>query len=126
MQQHLHTAGIFLDDEEHLKRIQVHFEHVHLILIDEQAVGMLKYWQTDNEIKIAQLQLMPSTQGKGLGKAILQDIMQQANELNLPVRLSVLKENPAKHLYYRLGFEQESEDQYEYYLCKPVLKHSVN
>lgn len=45
----------------------------------------------------------------------------KANVTNSAVGLSVVKTNPAKHLYSRLGFETVSENEFEY-----LMQHKPN
>jgi ribosomal protein S18 acetylase RimI-like enzyme len=51
-----------------------------------------------------QIQLMPSLQGKGIGTRLLQSLVQEAREAGAGLKLSVLKANPARRLYERMGF----------------------
>ena len=43
----------------------------------------------------------------GWGTALVQEVMAEARQRGLPVRLRVLRSNPARRLYARLGFEVE-------------------
>src|SRR6266849_5576104 len=42
--------------------------------------------------------------GRGIGSALVRDVMQAAGYRGVPVRLSVLVNNPARRLYECLGF----------------------
>jgi ribosomal protein S18 acetylase RimI-like enzyme len=53
---------------------------------------------------IANIEIAPAAQGRGLGAAIVLDLLATAARDGLPVRLQVLKVNPARRLYERLGF----------------------
>ncbi|WP_238180929.1 GNAT family N-acetyltransferase [Methylobacterium trifolii] len=56
-------------------------------------------------ITIVDLALMPESQGRGLGTALVRAVLDEARAAGLPVRLSVLAGNPAaRRLYERLGF----------------------
>lgn len=75
-----------------------------LILQDGEAIGRLYLDRRDDEFRIVDIALLPEHRGKGLGAGILQDILDEAGALNLPVRIHVESNNPAMNLYLRLGF----------------------
>ena len=55
---------------------------------------------------IHELQVVPEFQRRGLGRAVIQNVIEQGASRRLPVTLSVVPANPgAKRLYERLGFE---------------------
>lgn len=60
------------------------------------------------------LLLEPKRQRQGLGTQIMQHIMQQAGQQQLPVQLNVLKNNPAHDFYRVLGFKVYAEDVFRY------------
>lgn len=60
----------------------------------------------------------PAWQRKGFGSAIMAEVLRQANTLKKPVRLSVLKINPAAQFYQRLGFIVETEDEIRYRMIR--------
>ena len=55
------------------------------------------------------MELLPSFQHRGIGTSIIHDVIARARAAHLPVTLTVLKENPAKTLYERLGFSVQEE-----------------
>lgn len=74
--------------------------------------------QKQDHLYLEMLLIEPSWQRQGYGTAIMTDVMQQAAKLNSPVRLSVLKINPALHFYHQLGFVVETEDEIRYRMIK--------
>ncbi len=60
-------------------------------------------WSTVDAF-LANIEILPDYQGRGLGAAIIHGIIAEADAHHLPVRLQVLKINPARRLYERLGF----------------------
>jgi ribosomal protein S18 acetylase RimI-like enzyme len=79
---------------------------VSIIDIQGRAAGGLWLESTPDSLHIVELQLVPDMQGKGVGSAVVQHIIQQGINRGLPVTLSVVPANPrAKRLYERLGFE---------------------
>ncbi|REC49668.1 GNAT family N-acetyltransferase [Chryseobacterium pennipullorum] len=116
MNPHYETSGLSTDRETTLQRILYKFDKANIILLDNQPIGLLKVDRTFTNIDVLQLQIDPSQQGKGLGKRILSDILEEASLAGKTVSLSVLKTNKAQHLYRSLGFKVVDEDQYSYFM----------
>jgi GNAT superfamily N-acetyltransferase len=72
-------------------------------------VGMLSVLDRADEICLNRVQILPDHQGRGLGTSIVRDVLAAANRRGLPVSLRVLKVNPARRLYERLGFTVTGE-----------------
>ncbi|PRB05694.1 GNAT family N-acetyltransferase [Chryseobacterium sp. MYb7] len=116
MNPHYETSGLSTDRETTMQRVLYKFEKANIILLDNQPIGLLKLDRTFTNIEVLQLQIDPSQQGKGLGKKILEDILEEASIAGKTVSLSVLKTNKAQHLYKSLGFRIVDEDQYSYFM----------
>jgi ribosomal protein S18 acetylase RimI-like enzyme len=116
MNPHYETSGLSTDRETTLQRVLYQFEKANIIFLDNQPIGLLKVDRTFTNIEVLQLQIDPSQQGKGLGKKILMDILEEASLAGKTVSLSVLKTNKAQHLYKSLGFRIVDEDQYSYFM----------
>lgn len=111
---HLENAGIFLSSDEHLKRLHDHYHCSYLIYCDSTCLGTIKYRFNDKVFEIMQLQIHPDHQGQGFGSAILEQVL-LVNAAKT-VNLTVLKSNPAYHLYCRMGFNLIGEDEHEYHM----------
>jgi ribosomal protein S18 acetylase RimI-like enzyme len=88
-----------------------------LILLDDQPIGRLYLDRRPDEFRIIDIALLPDFRRQGIGSGILEDILAEAGEARLPVRIHVERNNPALGLYFRLGFQQ-IEDQGVYYLME--------
>lgn len=73
-----------------------------IIVIDGEDAGYLWVIEKDNEVLLASIRLLPELQNHGIGSKIIRDLLEKSEK---PVRLQVLKVNPAQRLYERLGFE---------------------
>ncbi|MBN7825385.1 GNAT family N-acetyltransferase [Bowmanella dokdonensis] len=114
MVEHLEAAGLFLSDDEHWRRIAHDYHCYHLVIWQGQRIGNLKYRLSRDEVTIMQLQIDPEYQGRGLGAQVVRQVLAGAD--GRPVKLTVLKQNPALNLYLRLGFKITGEDQYEFHM----------
>jgi len=68
---------------------------------------------------MAYLAVKVDYQGRGIGTAVIEELNRQAGECGLPLTLSVLKGNPAKALYDRLGFIVTKEEDTRYWMELP-------
>lgn len=120
MTEHLIGAGINLDDSQHLERVKDHYHDSKLILLDDEAIGILKLGNIENRLHIRQFQLLPKVQNKGIGGKVLDALIERAKQKGLDISLYVLKNNPAKSLYLRKGFNIVEQDRLQYFmrLCK--------
>lgn len=83
-----------------------------VIHVDEQPAGCLCRIVLPDHIWIAEIQLLPTFQGRGIGTEILKQLMNEAAHSAISVRLQVLKANDrALTLYRRLGFRVTSESE---------------
>lgn len=119
MQAHLIAAGVGHDDEALRTRLSYHWEDAKVIVRDGIDVGLLKAYRDDAGWFVVQIQIAPDFQRQGLGEQALQTILDDADAQGLPVSLAVLKANPAKRLYDRLGFAVVSETDIEFLMTRP-------
>ena len=75
-----------------------------VIEVDAATVGLLEVARGPDTIEVVNLELAPEFQGARLGTAILVGIQQEAADRGVDMALQVLKVNPARRLYERLGF----------------------
>ena len=116
MDRHLARSGRPADDAAHLARILYHWEHARIVLVAGEPAGLLKAYRGASAWHVVQIQVAPAWQGQGLGARLLREVLAQADAAGLPTRLEVLKANPARRLYERLGFRivaDAGDDQYQ-------------
>jgi ribosomal protein S18 acetylase RimI-like enzyme len=89
-------------------RAQFHREvalaNCEVIVVDDRDAG---YISTENRGRwwyVDAFAILPNFQNAGVGAAALQTLLEDACRVPVPVRLSVLRTNPARALYLRLGF----------------------
>jgi ribosomal protein S18 acetylase RimI-like enzyme len=70
-----------------------------------QAVGFLDVIEEEGRTLLASIRIAPEFQQRGIGTFLIRDILNAAALRGVPVVLRVLRVNPARSLYERLGFE---------------------
>jgi ribosomal protein S18 acetylase RimI-like enzyme len=80
-----------------------------IIVAGEMPVGRLFVNEIDREITLVDIALVPKYRNLGIGATLIRQLLDRAVKAGKPVRLHVLKTNPAQHLYQRLGFSQTGE-----------------
>jgi ribosomal protein S18 acetylase RimI-like enzyme len=75
-----------------------------VIEIERVAVGIFRVARHLTHIQLEQIYLLPEYQHLGIGTVLLNQIMSEAEQSILPVRLLVMAVNPAQQFYKRLGF----------------------
>ena len=91
---------------------QEHFREAefHIILLNDEPIGRLYLDRRQEEFRLIDLALLPEHRGQGIGTFFLKDVLDQARQAGLPVRIHVEHFNPALRLYTRLGFRQIDEN----------------
>ncbi|MBX2834087.1 MAG: GNAT family N-acetyltransferase [Micavibrio sp.] len=79
-------------------------------------VGFIRLEKQEDHIFLDQIHLEPIYHGQGIGSEALDAVKNIALEAQLPIKLVVLRVNPAFKLYERIGFEKQSEDDARYYM----------
>jgi len=65
--------------------------------------------ERDAELFISSIELLPECQNRGIGTHLIKTVIQDAEAKGKRVALQVLKVNPARQLYERLGFVMTGE-----------------
>lgn len=86
------------------------------IIVAGRDVGWMQTRTNEREIFIGSLYVMPEMQRLGIGTNILRNLIARCRHSSKALTLSVMKINPAIHLYERLGFCVTHEDQYKFYM----------
>lgn len=81
-----------------------------IVETDAGPVGRVLVNRTENEFRVVDIALLSGVRGQGIGRSLLEDVIEKAERAGLPVRLSVLIGNPAVRLYLKLGFVEDGND----------------
>ena len=106
----IQTWGVWLDEESRQDAIkQSKSGRIEIIEIQDDRAGILLVETDNKQMAIEQFYILPEFQNKGIGTKILSDLKNAALELRIPLKLSVLRVNPAKEFYAKNGFVIEKE-----------------
>ena len=73
-----------------------------------EDVGAISVERHPDFVKLSQLFILPQHQNRGIGTSLVRELASEAQQAGMPVRLRVLRNNPARRLYERLGFRVSS------------------
>jgi len=104
MSEYLETSGENLTEADQRTRVIYQFGNIDILTLDDAPVGMCKIIRGSSPWKLVQIQCLPSHQRLGIGSCVIRKLLAEATGAGCSVELSVLKVNPARALYERLGF----------------------
>jgi ribosomal protein S18 acetylase RimI-like enzyme len=108
------------DEADQRRRFDAAFEpeRVSIVMVRDEPVGMLRVERRPDEMVLVVVEVLPEWQGQGIGTRVVSRVVQEAG--GVPVSLHVLKGNPARALYERLGFVIDGETATHVTMCRPV------
>jgi ribosomal protein S18 acetylase RimI-like enzyme len=112
--QHRFLAQQFDAQHRHYAR---HYPNAKRLVVerDGQPVGRVYVDEEAERLHLIDIALLPEARGRGIGGAILADLLREARGGGRTVAIYVEKHNRARHLYRRLGFVPiADEDVYDY------------
>lgn len=97
-----------------------HFEPARLQIIqaDGRDAGMIEVEECSDHVFLARIEILPELQNRGIGTAVIRSLLASAAAQGNPVLLQVLRPNPARRLYARLGFVVTAETATHYRMTK--------
>ncbi|WP_445369300.1 GNAT family N-acetyltransferase [Methylomonas sp. BW4-1] len=87
-----------------------------LICIGKEPAGAIYVQESEQSHWVRTLFLLPEFQRRGIGSTLLAQEALRAKNLNKKLVLDVIKINPAKRLYDRMGFRVIGEDRALYHM----------
>ena len=106
-----------VEQKEAFLRMQFHAQHTDyhrnfpdaaflIVESNHEAIGRVYLDRRHDEFRVVDIALLPERRGRGLGAALMRNVMAEAAAEMLPVRIHVERFNPAQRLYERLGFRR--------------------
>lgn len=110
---HKATMKIYVDetwgwDEEFQKKyFNTQFDPIaiELIIYKNTKIGAIEIRERDRVLYISNFKILPRFRNKGIGTIILKELIKTSDNKQKPMKLQVLKVNPARQLYIRSGFK---------------------
>jgi ribosomal protein S18 acetylase RimI-like enzyme len=122
MDAHVAASGIDIHAGDpgaaRLERVRQRFDCAEILLLDGEPVGLIKVVKAPGCWKLQQIQLSPRLHGQGFGRTLVEALLADAEAAGVDVSLNVLRANPARRLYERLGFAQVGEDAHEFHMLR--------
>jgi ribosomal protein S18 acetylase RimI-like enzyme len=95
---------------------------IRIVLYNGREIGLLSVEEREDDVFLRTIEIHPEFQGKGLGTAIIKEIIADGAQKMKPIVLQVLTVNPARQLYERLGFAIIEETNIHYMMRIPLSK----
>ena len=114
MGNYLNLSGMSTSQQDLLNRVLFNFKETQIIQSHRKDIGMIKLVREESCWNLIQLQIVPAFQEKGIGTTLIKNLIAEARQADASVILSVLKKNPVKSLYEKLGFQVIAEDEHSY------------
>jgi ribosomal protein S18 acetylase RimI-like enzyme len=94
------------DEQWQRQRFMERFDRndIEIIEVDGIRVGAIQVDRRPGVIYLNNIHITPSRQRHGIGTEMVRIIMDEAEGQGVPIRLQVLKVNPARAFYEQLGF----------------------
>ncbi len=83
------------------------------VIVDGRLCGFFVVKENPDHLYLDHLYVDPNCQSQGIGHAVINHVVQRAEQKKLPVRLGALRESRANRFYQSLGFVQTHEDAYD-------------
>lgn len=84
-------------------------EHKIILAVDE-PIGRTIIDRKSDELRLVDIALLPGFRNRGIGALLVQQLLDEGRERQLPIRLQVFKYGDAVRFYERLGFRLVEED----------------
>lgn len=111
------------DESWQRQYFEQHFNPAHnrIIRFQNKDIGVVFVMERETELFLSSIEVYPEYQRQGIGTSVITTILHEGKRLGKSVALQVLKVNPARMLYARLGFMAIGETQ-THYLMKAALQ----
>lgn len=116
------TWGPWDDAAERRKHLLQFTPHTHrIVLVDGEPAGLVAVEDEPDQHWLVKLYLLPRHRGRGLGSALLRQVIDRAASAGKAVRLRVLRVNTgARRLYARHGFVVVDETPERIFMRRPI------
>lgn len=92
-----------------------------VLMLDGKNIGGFMLVEHDDHLWLEMLLIHPEYQNKGIGANVIRQLQRLAVAVGKPLKLCVIKANPVKGFYEKLGFQHYQEDEAVYFLAWPEI-----
>jgi RimJ/RimL family protein N-acetyltransferase len=122
----LALTGWSQEQREEFIRMQFNAQQLHyskyypqgrhlIILLNDEPVGRLYVAETEEDLHILDITILPQYRSAGIGTPIIKLLMRRASDINTPLHIYVESYNRSRSLFERLGFVQVGESGINYF-----------
>ena len=97
-----------------------------VIIFNKKSAGRFYTWENDKEIRLIDITLLPQFRGRGIGTALVRDLIKRSDKFQKKISLHVDPVNPALHFYLRLGFIHIKNNGRHYYMEREAVLNNGN
>ena len=90
------------------------------VVVAGGRVGFVVVRSRDGGLLLDHLYIVPSAQGRGIGAAVMADVLADADARGLPVRVGALRESAANRFYERHGFALVERAEWDNHYERPA------
>jgi RimJ/RimL family protein N-acetyltransferase len=114
------------DEQWQARRFRDHFDPATREIIEGDGVpiGCIAVERQKDRVSLSIIEIAPDHQNRGIGTQLIRALCDEADGKGVPVELQVIKVNPARRLYKRLGFAVVGETEtHDLMRRQPVRSH---
>jgi ribosomal protein S18 acetylase RimI-like enzyme len=89
-----------------------------IVMRDSTPIGRIIVHSGAVATSLVDISLLPAHRNQGIGGNLLRSLLEECSRARTPLKLQVLKNNPAARLYERLGFVKTGEDEMYFQMAK--------
>jgi ribosomal protein S18 acetylase RimI-like enzyme len=93
---------------------------VRIVTLDGTDIGWLQSFVKGDALFLGQLFVDGALRCRGIGTQVVKGLIEEAAGAGRVVTLGVVKTNPARRLYERLGFRTTHEDERKFYMRRDL------
>jgi GNAT superfamily N-acetyltransferase len=96
-----------------------------IIQCDGKEIGCIAVIDEPEALMLEKLYILPGHQGRGIGTWLLEGLIERARAAGKPIRLRVLRVNPARRLYERNGFQIDRSTDERHFMSYAVTPREM-
>ena len=94
------------------------------VVVAGERVGFVVVRPRDGGLLLDHLYVVPSAQGRGIGAAVMADVLADADARGLPMRVGALRESASNRFYERHGFVLVECGEWDNHYERPARRRS--